>query len=513
MSREAKRVKCIPFLRRAFSWLLLVFVGLLLLLNVLITARAWGNNGEDELTIRLQSPLVVLLSILFIFLCSKLSQKIATTKPKHLLFSYLFFATLLAILFYAFWNPVLNADSGDLYGYILDKQKDPLYIQTWPVNLGYLGVMLFSHLVFSDDIFGLFIINLGAFYLAVISIFQITKILFNKDSILRNFVILLACFFPIYFEIIFFYNDMLGMAFAFFGVWQALLLRRKNKLINFLLLAVSIVVMLAIRQNTLIILTAILFFLVFTTKKKNLLYTIASIAISAIVFFYSPAVLQSLFSKIYGWDFSDTSKQDPTISWIAMGMLDEADEKLNVEPKQANIAGWWNGYNRSCVIELGDKCSEYSSETINRQLRRFISNPARGVSFYFKKIASQWAEPSFQTPFFMSHCETDNSTAPRRFLCKASTHTLSFVNNLVHLALLVLSFIAVYSLRKSRKMTWQKILLLLAVSGYFAFSILWEAKSRYILLVFPLLIPFAAYGLELVPNITKRIKSKAERKR
>ena len=123
---------------------------------------------------------------------------------------------------------------------------------------------------------------------------------------------------------------MLGMAFAFFGVWQALLLRRKNKLINFLLLAVSIVVMLAIRQNTLIILTAILFFLVITTKKKNLLYTIASIAISAIVFFYSPAVLQSLFSKIYGWDFSDTSKQDPTISWIAMGMLDEADEKLNL---------------------------------------------------------------------------------------------------------------------------------------------------------------------------------------
>lgn len=512
MKEDVKENKIFAFLKRFLSWISAIFVGLLLLLNIIITARAWGNNGEDGLIIKLQSPITIALSIAFILLCPKLVKKIKSYKLSSLLFVYLFYTTLLAIFFYAFWNPSLNADSGDLYGYIINRDKSPLYIQTWPVNLGYLGVMLLSHLVFCDDIFGLFIFNLLAFYLVVVSLFNITKLLFKKESVLRNLIILLVCFLPIYFEIIFFYNDLLGMAFAFFGIWQTLLLRKNNQFRHFLLLAFAILLMLVIRQNTLIILIAIIIYLIFTTKKNNFIYTLGTIIISALVFTLSPLALQATFSKIYGWDFSDKSIQDPTISWVAMGMLDQYDEKLEIEPRQTNIAGWWNGYNRSCVVELKEDCDDYAKETIGNQLSIYTSDPWRGISFYFRKIASQWAEPSFQTPFFMSYCETDTSTSSRRFLCRAATHTVSFLNNVVHLAILALATLAAWNFHKKKTTTWRHILPLLAIFGYFLFSIIWEAKSRYILLVFPLILPFAAYGFELVPEISKKLMAKLKRK-
>ena len=292
-----------------------------------------------------------------------------------------------------------------------------------------------------------------------------------------------------------------------------MLLRRNNKFSNFILLALSIILMLAIRQNTLIILIAILVYLFFTTKKKSLVYTIATAVISIVVFLFSPLVLQSIFSKIYSWDFSDKSLQDPTISWVAMGMLDQPDGELEIEPRQTNIVGWWNGYNRECVLKFKDSCSDYSKKTIRTQLEAFAADPWRGIQFYYRKIASQWAEPSFQTPFFMSRCETADSPKPRRLLCKASTHLVSFWNNIIHLAILLLSFVSILHFHRNKKTPWRLLMPLIAIFGYFLFSILWEAKSRYILLVFPLFLPFAAYGFELMPGIYSNLRKKLKGKK
>lgn len=512
MKGDIKENKLFSFLKRSLSWVSVVFIGLLLALNLVITAKAWGNNGEDGLVIKLQSPIVVTISLVLILLIPRISERLKAIRPSSLLFIYLFYATFLALLLYAFWNPLLNADSSDLYDYIINQNQSPLYIQTWPVNLGYLGIMLLSHHIFSDDIFGLFVINLLAFYLVVISLFGIAKLLFKKMNVLRNLIVALICFFPIYFEIIFFYNDMLGMAFAFFGTWQAILLRKNNKFRHFLLLALAILLMLVIRQNTLIILIAIIIYLFFTTEKSNFKYTLGTILISMFVFLASPLVLKAAFSRFYGWDFSDKSIESPTISWVAMGMLDQHDEQLNIEPRQANLAGWWNGYNRSCAITLRDKCDDYAKETIHDQIAAFFSNPWRGISFYFRKISSQWAEPSFQTPFFMSRCETNASTSLHRFLCRAATHATSFLNNVTHLALLMLAALSIIHTHKKKAITWEQLLLLLAIFGYFLFSILWEAKSRYILLVFPLILPFAANGIELIPDSIKNLKKKLRRK-
>lgn len=195
MKGDVKENKLFSFLKRSLSWVSVVFIGLLLALNLVVTAKAWGNNGEDGLAIKLQSPIVVAISLILILLIPRISERLKAIRPSSLLFIYLFYATFLALLLYAFWNPLLNADSSDLYDYIINQNQSPLYIQTWPVNLGYLGIMLLSHHIFSDDIFGLFVINLLAFYLVVISLFGIAKLLFKKMNVLRNLIVALICFF------------------------------------------------------------------------------------------------------------------------------------------------------------------------------------------------------------------------------------------------------------------------------------------------------------------------------
>ena len=68
MKGDVSENRIFGFLKRLTSWTVAVFAGSLLLLNLINTARAWGNNGEDGLVIKLQSPVIILFSAFLILI-------------------------------------------------------------------------------------------------------------------------------------------------------------------------------------------------------------------------------------------------------------------------------------------------------------------------------------------------------------------------------------------------------------------------------------------------------------
>ena len=247
-----------------------------------------------------------------------------------------------------------------------------------------------------------------------------------------------------------------------------------------------------LKFNYVIFLVAISIYLVFTfikdRNRKLLISLAAGITAAVILTLCQPLMVKALT----GHKLNDGA---PSISWVAMGMQDPY--------------GMYNGYNSVTYEELGydgDAETVLAKEYISERTQEFLEDPAYAVSFYTKKTAATWTDPTFDYILSISERLYSSDTVPSYFWLITRPGAVSFMSQItkVFVILIFLGCASFASTFRKKDTSYESGLILMTFIGGFIFHLIWEGGSSYALPYFITVIPLGIMGLkDLLTRLSK----------
>ncbi|MCR4897568.1 MAG: glycosyltransferase family 39 protein [Lachnospiraceae bacterium] len=246
-----------------------------------------------------------------------------------------------------------------------------------------------------------------------------------------------------------------------------------------------------LRMNTLVfVIAAVLVLLLQAFLDKRPAHLVVVFLLVASALLPSP-LLRSVYDRNPELSFPGGI---PNSLYIAMGLHDSW-----VGP------GWYDDSNRTVYLETdGDlaQCREIARADISAAMDRYKEDPAYAKDFFYRKVLTQWAEASYGSIFCCLYCGSENEKVAgfvnELVYGKANGPYRTFLSLFQGILYAGMFLGAVFEflelLTGRREPDPVRILPWLALLGGFLFSILWEAKSRYVMEYVVLLIPYAALG-------------------
>ena len=283
----------------------------------------------------------------------------------------------------------------------------------------------------------------------------------------------------------FLYGTVVGMAFALLSFYMMLLYMRNPKVHYLLICGLSMGIATVVKSNYMIFMIAEVIYLClkivseraseFKKALPKLLLIIVLLGFFIMGRFGVDAYIRSVNdgAKIKGI---------PMTAWIAMGLQDG---------KAA--PGWYNGYNNVVYIENDydyDKTAAAVMDEIKRIVSGYPKDVQTSVSFFVKKVSSQWNNPTFQSLWVLEEREGKDGLA--WLLHGTGRYLYIFWVNLLQTWILAGTFL--YAVLRFRKSSIEEIILPITFIGGFVFHIFWEAEGLYAILYFPLLLPLSICG-------------------
>lgn len=290
-------------------------------------------------------------------------------------------------------------------------------------------------------------------------------------------------FFPVIGYSIMVYGNLMGMALAITAVKYELLFfehyewKYACSCAGFMTLAVLL------KSNMLIYFIAVTLFALLKlilSRKTKILYLMILLVLGYEI---QAAVPTCIFENITGYKL-----ECPYSYWsfIAMGL-----QESELAP------GWWNGYIHTNYWENdGDTQMQamQAKDSVHQSIELFADDPQYAFAFFTKKIASMWANPTFQC--FATVRNGSNIEVPMWV-----SGLLSYPGQYIFVILFnLLEFIILAGAVLELVIGWHKdnymdrLIFPMIVTGGFFFHVFWEAKARYALLYFVVLIPYAVMG-------------------
>ena len=299
---------------------------------------------------------------------------------------------------------------------------------------------------------------------------------------------------PLYIYTDFVYGDMLTITFMFLTLWMLLAYLNRHKWCNLLLCIVCGFVACFARRNTLIFIIAcaiILAIKLLLEKDKYVLLSLLSVILAAILSVVVP-------NTIYGSHIPEDAFDMPSTLYIAMGL-------------QGDV-GWYNSYNYETYKYLNFdpiEANNWAKANIEQSLVNFSNDKDKAFAFFKNKINIQWNVPMFQC-LNMNH---EFNGSPGRLAALVYDGFLNNVINIIanchHLFIYSSCFIfLIYSFKNRGILHLEDYILMVFIVGGFLFSIIWEAKSRYILPYYVAMIPYAAIMVDLFINKLVKFNNK-----
>ena len=177
----------------------------------------------------------------------------------------------------------------------------------------------------------------------------------------------------------------------------------------------------------------------------------------------------------------------PVISTLAMGVHDEGTQP----------AGWSNFHDYYAYTLNGcDKkaAAEFSEEYLRMRMETFRDGSADWKEFYKEKLLTQWEEPTWQC-LLANHdfAEEPNEFVYSIYYGEIKVVLLKFLNEYQWLLYTGTCLFFWYCWK--RKKSFYMLLAEIILVGGVLFSLLWEAKTRYIFPYMIYMLPCAAVGL------------------
>ena len=297
--------------------------------------------------------------------------------------------------------------------------------------------------------------------------------------------LLVSLCFPLFFYTPWVYGDILSIFFAFLG-FLFLCRYEKRKRAGYLAGMISALTLAQlVRQSTTIVYVALLAVVMVYFIGKRDKRLLAAAVISVVL----PLAIFSGIYRIYeARSGAERLRGIPTVVTLAMGMQ---------ESRQG--CGWDNNYQKDVynAAEFDyDKMRETGTDELRERLRSFSEDPVYAAEFYGKKLLSQWNGPLYQSVFFTADYHQSappkEGTLAERISGPAFWTLLDICDRVQFVIYLGMLFWYLMAVKEEEGILRQ--LFAVAILGGFFFSLLWEAKTRYILPYYLFMFPCAAVG-------------------
>lgn len=367
------------------------------------------------------------------------------------------------------------------------------YMQAYPqqVSLAFVFSMFFR-LIHFDIMEVLRVLNVIGNIVIVFTLYKINKLLSKKYK--TNKVLLLTLiltFLSIPMLLTFVYGDTPSLALCLLAIYF-MMRYRETKLFRYPIFA-SIFTMMAymMRMNSLIFIIATVIYLLLSMIKelkdnnfKTNLVSMAVIVAYVVISIFPTSLVKNYYADKYELD---KNKVYPTISYILMAMEEGPRENGGYNENIAKLA-----------LEDPQGAKEEYTKRVKERLKYFSENWGYAFNFYTMKLAAMWTENTYSAIMNneINNIWLENIIKPLTFYQKS----LLIVTCLCSLIVL---------LQNRKNLSLEVIFLLTVFVGGFAFHILWEAKSRYIIPYIVVLIPIASICINKI-NIFKKKGKKEE---
>ena len=376
-------------------------------------------------------------------------------------------------------------DLGDVSG--LNKGA---YIGINPQQLGLLSFIRVLYRLFGAGNYRAYqYFNAWMVPVLIFSGYQIVKKLSRGSSAAGAiYLFLMAVCVPLYCYVPFVYGEISSTAMVMLAAWMFLTYQEQAEgrtwkgIVCLTVMSLSMGAAVLFRQNALIFLIA--FLVVIAVRlfhkggRKRLLLSAGGLLAGVLLF---QGALQVVYRPVTPQD----SHGMPAVLYVAMGVNDDNGR-----------AGWHNWYNMVTFAENDhdvQKASAAAWEDLGEFAGKCLADPAYALDFYYRKISSQWNVPMYQCLAMNSLIAGEQSRLAESVYFGELREWLEREMNLYQL--LVYGGILVLLVFGGRKQNITYYLLLVGVFGGFLFSLLWEAKSRYVFPYFVMMIPNAALGI------------------
>ena len=382
--------------------------------------------------------------------------------------------------------------------------SDYNYFNFYPFQLGFVAFSEFIYRIFgADSSMPIQIINVlcvGASYFALA---RITRLLFKRKSIEFIAILMLAgCLQPILF-CTFAYGNIIGMCCA---IWASLFLIKYFQTEEYKWLApcgVLLVLSIFVKYNNMIYLAAfVIMLLVHTFKRKKWQSVAFAAALVAVAIGSNSLVIMHYESRAETEYASGVSQ----VLYLDLGM-----QESYMAP------GWYTTIAKDTYIQSqldNDLANERAWENIGERMEAF-GDLDYALDFYSKKILSQWNEPTYESiwvskvkqhtidddkaPGHTKNISTEEMKGLGEAVYRQSLGQLLELHFAFYMQIIYILFaVGIYLMFINRKTNIETVLLPLVLLGGFSYHLLFEGKSQYILTYIPLLIPTAAYAMNVI---------------
>lgn len=403
---------------------------------------------------------------------------------------------------------------------------------------------------------------INVFSIAIITfmLYKITNIIYKDER--RNKIVILFSLLFIQFPLLstFVYGDIIGLMFVLIAVYQTLCVikKEKNKILHSVFAGISMGFAILVRTNYSIFLIATIIYLIFSIIKEiikikydkenidniksNIIKIIFGIIIICILSISPMNIIKKYMESKYPDDIV-SNRSHPLVSYLLMGARTKIDYASHGW-WSAEIIELWNKYIGENTAKTKEELRTYL-ETVKKDgsgfeklkkeqwkeyvelIKNYIKKPNTMFDFYSEKILSMWTETTFQSiwtndvMFRMKIYDANllGRTAKELYFGNTREIYQEYCKALIILIYFG-AFIEILNNRKiikhgegkynvdNRFVNMEKLYLAIIFLGGFAFHILWEAKSRYIIPYVIILFPLATGLIDVIINnkIVNKIK-------
>lgn len=372
------------------------------------------------------------------------------------------------------------------------------YVGKYPHQLGIITfIRILSAITGNIDFRDFQVFNLYMLPVLITSGYFVVKELTKgkKGARLFYLVAMLLCF-PMYVYVPYVYGEISSTALVMACVWVLLGALRKFRWYKPIILGVLFALAIQLRKNALICLIAFLVVLVLYA----LLYKCqkAWILLAALIVF--PLLTQKGIDKLYEPYEVQEEYGIPSTLHIAMGLNDVSE----MGP------GWYDDFGvRTYIYEAKADVAlskQLAKEHIKERLTYMWNHKAYTIGFFKSKVLSQWNDPLYSCLKMSSGGVSESQGLVYDVYFLNGREIVLPFSNIYQLVIYALVFVVclVELISHNKEYDIAFYVLLIAVFGGFLFSIMWEAKSRYIFPYFIFMVPYAAIGLDKLYGVIKR---------
>lgn len=325
--------------------------------------------------------------------------------------------------------------------------------------------------------------------------YQVVRHLSNCMKTAEIYYLLFAVFcVPLYIYVPFVYGEIISTSLLMMAAWILLSCLESFSWGKVIVLGLASGLAVQMRENSLIVLIGFLIVLMIkmiTGNTRTAAALMLSMLAGTLLFF------SIITYGIYGDKIPEDSESMPAILHIAMGL-----NWNEVNP------GWYDRSN--LAIFRDNNCSvEASKEDAMELVREFMEtardNDGYAADFFTHKLTSQWAAPMYQCLAMNNKIEGEQSRlAHSVYFGRLRILFQKFMN--IYQLLVYGSVLLVLFAKQKEWVCLEKYILLIGIFGGFLFSLMWEAKTRYVFPYFLFMIPYAVVGLGSLDfkKLTKR---------